>query len=55
MVVIEDKDTIHFSQGERELTLKEGFARLNKLYQGEPSEVRAVIDRLKRKYERGLK
>jgi hypothetical protein len=54
MVVIEDKGTLKFTQGEKELSLKEGFARLEHIYKSEPAETRAVIDRLKRKYWKEL-
>lgn len=54
VVIIEDEDKIRFIQGERELSLKEGFARLERIYKSEPAETRAVIDRLKRKYWKEL-
>lgn len=50
MVVIEDKGTIKFYEGEKELTLREGFGRLEEVYSNEPLEVKKVIAQLKGKY-----
>lgn len=54
MHAIEDNGTIKFFEGERELTLKEGFARLEQIYPYEPTEGRNIIDNLKRKYMKEL-
>ena len=50
MIVIEDKGKLKFYKGKTELTMKEGFNRLNQIYRTEPQETRRVIDRLKEKY-----
>jgi hypothetical protein len=50
MYAIEDKDGIHFFRGQKELTLKEGFEYLNKIYSNEPAETKRIIDELKKKY-----
>lgn len=50
MIVIEDKGKLKFYDGKTELTMKEGFTRLNQIYGTEPQETRRIIDRLKEKY-----
>ena len=50
MYVIEDGDKIYFYEGERELSLHEGFARFDRIYQYEPTETKRIIDKLKQKY-----
>ena len=50
MIVIEDKGKLKFYEGKTELTMKEGFARLNQIYGTEPQETKRIIDRLKQKY-----
>ena len=55
MYVIEDKGKINFYEGARELSTKDGFARLQRLYQYEPTETKHVIEKLQRKYQRQLK
>lgn len=52
MVVIEDEGKLKFFDGKEELTLREGFARLDIIYGGEPQETKKIIDRLKEKYYR---
>lgn len=52
MYAIESKDGIHFFQDQKELTLKEGFEYLNKIYSNEPAETKRIIDNLKKKYAR---
>lgn len=52
MYAIEDKDGIHFFRGQKELTLKEGFEYLNKIYPNETAETKRIIDNLKKKYAR---
>ena len=52
MIGIEDNGILKFYNGTIEITSKDGFARLNELYRNEPPEVKKVIDRLKKKYER---
>ena len=54
MILIEDNGHISFSHHGRELTLKQGFNYLDKIYGNEPQEVKRVIDRLKEKYEKDL-
>ena len=54
MILIEDNGHISFSHHGRELTLKQGFNYLDKIYGNEPQEVKKVIDRLKEKYEKDL-
>ena len=50
MHVITDHDEIHFYEGEEELSIKEGFKRLDALYPYETAEGRHIIDNLKRKF-----
>ena len=54
MVVIEDEGKLKFFDGKKELTLREGFARLDTIYGGEPQETKRVINRLKEKYMKDL-
>ena len=54
MVVIEDKGTIQFFHKGKELTIKQGFTYLDKIYPNEPPETRKVIDRLKKRYMKDL-
>ena len=52
MVVIEDKGQLKFFEGKNELTLWEGFSRLEQLYMNEPQEVKRVINKLREKYKK---
>ena len=52
MIVIEDKSQLRFYEGKEELTLREGFKRLDQIYGTEPQETKRVIDRLREKYRR---
>lgn len=52
MIVIEDEGKLKFFDGTIELTLREGFKRLDQIYGNEPQEVKRIINRLKEKYER---
>ena len=54
MVVIEDDGKLKFFDGKEELTLREGLARLDTIYGGEPQETKRVINRLKEKYMKDL-
>lgn len=54
MIVIEDEDKLKFFDGKEELTLREGFARLDTIYGGEPQETKRVINRLREKYIKDL-
>lgn len=54
MVVIEDKETIQFFHRGNELTIKQGFSYLDKIYSNEPPETRRIIDRLKKRYMKDL-
>ena len=54
MVVIEDEGKLKFFDGKKELTLREGFARLDTIYGGEPQETKRVINRLREKYMKDL-
>lgn len=54
MVVIEDEGRLKFFDGKEELTLREGFARLDTIYGGEPQETKRVINRLREKYIKDL-
>lgn len=50
MIVIEDKGRLKFIDKDKELTIREGFKRLDELYSNEPQETRKIINRLKEKY-----
>ena len=50
MIVIEDKGNIKFFDKDKELTLHEGFKRLESIYHNEPLETKKVIDHLREKY-----
>ena len=50
MIVIEDKGKLVFIDKDKQLTLREGFKRLDALYNNEPQETRKIINRLKEKY-----
>ena len=50
MVVIEDRGSIKCVDKDKELTLREGFKRLESIYHNEPLETKKVIDRLREKY-----
>ena len=50
MVVIEDKGNIKFFDKDKELTLHEGFKRLESIYHNEPLKNKKVIDHLREKY-----
>ena len=52
MIVIEDEGKIRFFEGKTELTLREGFKRLDQIYGTEPQETKRIIDRLKEKYRK---
>ena len=54
MVVIEDEGKLKFFDGKKELTLREGFARLDTIYGSEPQETKRVINRLREKYMKDL-
>ena len=54
MVVIEDERGLRFFEGKRELTLREGFRRLDYIYGYEPQETKKIINRLKDKYMKDL-
>lgn len=54
MIVIEDEGKLKFFDGKKELTLREGFARLDAIYGGEPQETKRVINHLKEKYMKDL-
>lgn len=54
MHVIEDEGKLKFFDGKKELTLREGFTRLEHIYGSEPQETKRVIDRLKEKYMKDL-
>jgi hypothetical protein len=54
MVAIEDNGTIQFSHKGKELTMRQGFNYLDKIYANEPPETRKVIDRLKERYMKDL-
>lgn len=54
MIVIEDRSQLRFYEGRTELTLREGFERLDRIYGNEPQETKRVIDRLKEKYRKDL-
>ena len=53
MIVIENKGKLKFFEGERELTMQEGFKRLDQLYINEPIDSKKAIDNLKEKYLEG--
>ena len=55
MFVIEDKGKLSFYEGKKELTLDEGFERLDSLFINETAEVQKVIDNLKNKYDKRKK
>ena len=52
MHVIEDDGELRFFEGKEELTLREGFQRLDRIYGTEPQETKRIIDRLKEKYRK---
>lgn len=52
MVTIENNGELRFYEGDRELTLEEGFKRLEDLYANEPTENQKIINILKNKYWR---
>lgn len=52
MIVIEDKGKIKFFEKDRELTISEGFKRLENIYHNEPVETKKIIKRLREKYFR---
>ena len=54
MVVIEDEGTLKFFDGKKELTLREGFTRLDAIYGSEPQETKRIINRLREKYMKDL-
>ena len=54
MVVIEDERGLRFFEGKEELTLREGFRRLDYIYSYEPQETKKIINRLKDKYMKDL-
>ena len=54
MIVIEDRSQLRFYEGKTELTLREGFERLDRIYGNEPQETKRVIDRLREKYGKDL-
>lgn len=54
MHVIEDNGRLHFYEGKKQLTLREGFERLDTIYGGEPQETKRVINHLKEKYMKDL-
>ena len=54
MHVIEENGKLRFYEGKTELTSREGFQRLYRIYGTEPQETKRVIDRLKEKYGKDL-
>jgi len=52
MHVIEDEGRLRFFEGKKELTPREGFGRLERIYGNEPQEVKRIINRLREKYGR---
>ena len=54
MILIEDNGHLSFTHHGRELTLKQGFNYLDKIYANEPIEVKRIIDNLKQKYQKDL-
>jgi len=50
MIVIEDKGTITFLEDGKEISLIDGFKRLETLYPNETLENKRVIKHLKKKY-----
>lgn len=52
MVIIENNGELRFYEGDRELTLEEGFKRLEDLYTNEPTENQKIINHLKNEYWR---
>lgn len=52
MVTIENNGELRFYEGDIELTLEEGFKRLEDLYTNEPPENQKIINNLKNKYWR---
>ena len=50
MILIENEGELTFWAGEETLSLKDGFAYLDKIYPSEPIETKRIIDRLKQKY-----
>ena len=52
MVTIENNGELKFYEGDRELTLEEGFKRLDELFINEPTENQKIITNLKNKYWR---
>ena len=52
MIVIENEGKLQFFEGKQELTLREGFQRLEVIYSNEPQETKKIIDRLKEQYYR---
>ena len=50
MVIIEDKGKIKFLEDGKELSLREGFKKLEVIYNNEPLENQKIIDKLKNKY-----
>ena len=54
MHVIEDEGKLRFFEGKEELTLREGFQRLDYIYGTEPQETKRIINRLKEKYRKDL-
>ena len=54
MHAIENENKLRFFEGTKELTLREGFQRLNERYPSEPQEVKRVIDKLRERYGKDL-
>ena len=54
MIVIEDKGKLKFYEGKYQLTLREGFHRLELIYGYEPQETKRIINRLRDKYAKDL-
>ena len=52
VVIIEDKGKIKFLENGKELSLREGFKKLDVIYNNEPLENRKIIDRLRNKYQK---
>ena len=52
MIVIEENNELHFYDQKGEIDPKDGFARLDELYQYETAETRRIIENLKRKYQK---
>lgn len=49
-IVSDDGKSISFSHKGKELTLREGFRRLDEIYSNEPQEVKKRIDELKKRF-----